>query len=61
MCNYLVHNKAYCSISSLLDMAYSWLGVVIFDVCVFGLTLWKVSKMRAIHGGIGTIVMRDGK
>ncbi|KAJ4479409.1 hypothetical protein C8R41DRAFT_843305 [Lentinula lateritia] len=40
-------------------MAYSWLGVVIFDVCVFGLTLWKVSKMRAIHGGIGTIVMRD--
>ncbi|GAW06353.1 hypothetical protein LENED_008271 [Lentinula edodes] len=42
------------------DMAYSRLGVVIFDVCVFGLTLWKVSKMRAIHGGIGTIVMRDG-
>ncbi|KAF8831766.1 hypothetical protein HHX47_DHR1001271 [Lentinula edodes] len=49
-------------VSSVIDdMAYSWLGVVIFDVCVFGLTLWKVSKMRAIHGGIGTIVMRDGK
>ncbi|KAJ3811152.1 hypothetical protein F5876DRAFT_76082 [Lentinula aff. lateritia] len=60
VCKDLAHNEAYRSTSSLLDMAYSWLGVVIFDVCVFGLTLWKTSKMRAIHGGIGTIVMRDG-
>ncbi|KAJ3980522.1 hypothetical protein F5890DRAFT_1477655 [Lentinula detonsa] len=45
-----------------LDMAYSWLGVVIFDLCIFGLTLWKTLRMRryyALCGGIGTILMRD--
>ncbi|KAJ3795989.1 hypothetical protein GGU11DRAFT_790133 [Lentinula aff. detonsa] len=46
-----------------LYMAYSWLGVVIFDLCIFGLTLWKTLRMRryyALCGGIGTILMRDG-
>ncbi|KAJ3999275.1 hypothetical protein F5050DRAFT_1028819 [Lentinula boryana] len=45
-------------------MAYSWLGVVIFDLCIFGLTLWKTLRMRryyALYGGIGTILMRDGR
>ncbi|KIK55873.1 hypothetical protein GYMLUDRAFT_830102 [Collybiopsis luxurians FD-317 M1] len=46
------------------DMLYTWLGMVIFDICVFSLTIWKAFEMRRtckwIPGGIMTVIMRDG-
>ncbi|KAJ3755719.1 hypothetical protein EV360DRAFT_85633 [Lentinula raphanica] len=46
-----------------LHFAYLWIGIFVFDLCVFSLTLWKtyyIYKDGYISGGIGTIVMRDG-
>ncbi|KAJ3770474.1 hypothetical protein FB446DRAFT_705414 [Lentinula raphanica] len=45
-----------------LHFAYLWIGIFVFDLCVFSLTLWKtyyIYKDGYISGGIGTIVMRD--
>ncbi|KAJ3825550.1 hypothetical protein F5880DRAFT_1551933 [Lentinula raphanica] len=41
---------------------YSWAGIVIFDVCVFAMTLWKTLRMRGLflRRGIGAMLMRDG-
>lgn len=42
-------------------MVYLWLGVFMFDVCVFSLTLRKTLELRKdTSNGIVTVVMRDG-
>ncbi|KAH7874881.1 uncharacterized protein C8R40DRAFT_1265418 [Lentinula edodes] len=46
-----------------LHLAYLWIGIFVFDLCVFSLTLWKtycIYKDGYISRGIGTVVMRDG-
>jgi hypothetical protein len=45
-----------------LHMVYLWLGVLILDICIFSLTLWKAFMMRreAGLGGIMKVVMLDG-
>ncbi|KAE9386552.1 hypothetical protein BT96DRAFT_1005978 [Gymnopus androsaceus JB14] len=43
------------------DMVYTWVGVVVFDICVFSLTLWKTMKLRNKYfSGIASMIMRDG-
>jgi hypothetical protein len=50
------------TVSGALHLVYTWIGVFVFDICVFSLTLWKTWRMRRdrIPGGIGSIMMRDG-
>ncbi|KAJ3817051.1 hypothetical protein F5880DRAFT_1734968 [Lentinula raphanica] len=46
-----------------LHFAYLWIGIFVFDLCVFSLTLWKtyyIYRDGYGSGGIGTIIMRDG-
>ncbi|KAE9396286.1 hypothetical protein BT96DRAFT_922250 [Gymnopus androsaceus JB14] len=44
-----------------LHMVYTWVGVVVFDICVFILTLWKTMKLRNKYfSGIASVIMRDG-
>ncbi|KAJ3813233.1 hypothetical protein F5876DRAFT_74096 [Lentinula aff. lateritia] len=47
-----------------LHLAYLWIGIFVFDLCVFSLTLWKTYCIYKddymISRGIGTVVMRDG-
>ncbi|KAF5381177.1 hypothetical protein D9757_009446 [Collybiopsis confluens] len=45
-----------------LHMVYIWIGIFIFDICVFALTVYKTLKMwrENSRGGIGMIIMRDG-
>ncbi|KIK62824.1 hypothetical protein GYMLUDRAFT_242461 [Collybiopsis luxurians FD-317 M1] len=43
--------------------AYLWIGMFMFDFCIFSLTLWKTLRTLRdgqVSGGIVTIVMRDG-
>ncbi|KAJ3725218.1 hypothetical protein C8R42DRAFT_660870, partial [Lentinula raphanica] len=44
-------------------MACLWIGISVFDLCIFSLTLWKTYytyKDGYMSGGLLTIVMRDG-
>ncbi|KAE9399762.1 hypothetical protein BT96DRAFT_1019317 [Gymnopus androsaceus JB14] len=44
-----------------LHMVYTWVGVVVFDICVFSLTLWKTMRLRNDYfSGIASVIMRDG-
>ncbi|KAJ3877263.1 hypothetical protein F5051DRAFT_453202 [Lentinula edodes] len=47
-----------------LHLAYLWIGIFVFDLCVFSLTLWKTYCIYKdgymMSRGIGTVVMRDG-
>lgn len=43
-------------------MVYLWLGVLVLDISVFSLTLWKTLQLQKdIPGGIATVIMRDGE
>ncbi|KIK55463.1 hypothetical protein GYMLUDRAFT_248709 [Collybiopsis luxurians FD-317 M1] len=66
-----LHSSALTNLAELFDgltqyqgMLYVWVGIVIFEFCVFLLTLWKAFRMRhyskLIPGGIMTVIMRDG-
>ncbi|KIK62825.1 hypothetical protein GYMLUDRAFT_41706 [Collybiopsis luxurians FD-317 M1] len=44
-------------------LTYLWLGIFVFDLCVFSLTLWKTCRLLGaghIAGGLLNTVMRDG-
>ncbi|KAJ3850989.1 hypothetical protein EV368DRAFT_84000 [Lentinula lateritia] len=50
-------------VEDFVHLAYLWIGIFVFDLCVFSLTLWKtycIYKYGYISGGIGTVIMRDG-
>ncbi|KAJ3866765.1 hypothetical protein EV359DRAFT_79237 [Lentinula novae-zelandiae] len=51
-------------VEDFVHLAYLWIGIFVFDLCVFSLTLWKTYCIYKdgymISRGIGTVVMRDG-
>ncbi|KAJ4498575.1 hypothetical protein C8R41DRAFT_916493 [Lentinula lateritia] len=51
-------------VEDFVHLAYLWIGIFVFDLCVFSLTLWKTYCIYKdgymMSRGIGTVVMRDG-
>ncbi|KAJ7646280.1 hypothetical protein DFH06DRAFT_1300641 [Mycena polygramma] len=46
--------------SKSLRLAAAWSSMLLFDVTIFALTLFKALRARARHGGLLAILLRDG-
>ncbi|KAF7375318.1 hypothetical protein MSAN_00418700 [Mycena sanguinolenta] len=46
--------------SKSLRLGAAWSGMLVFDVTIFGLTLFKALKLNARRGGLLTVLLRDG-
>lgn len=48
-----------------LDIVYTWLGAVVFDICVFCLTVWKTFVLwksgQYMSDGVVAAITRDGE
>ncbi|KIK66136.1 hypothetical protein GYMLUDRAFT_38652 [Collybiopsis luxurians FD-317 M1] len=58
-----IGNIPIFSSSQGFHLAYVLVGTLIFDICIFSLTVWATIDMfrsKFIQGGVGAVIMRDG-